>query len=82
MQGMEKQITSKGKQKYKCCTGCYKNFSAKIWDANNGCPNCKWLLKSCNFIEAGLVKTGSPYPCYILNDGNILINNKAVEIIN
>jgi len=70
------------KKKYNCCTKCFKNFPKEIWDKNRGCKFCKWERNDINFEGVGLVNKNSPFPCYISNNGTLLVNGKLVEIIN
>ena len=68
------------KKKFRCCTNCFRNFPEDVWLKNRGCSFCKWEQEECPFDE-GLVKTGDPFPCYIENHGELLINGKLAEVI-
>jgi len=67
------------KKKFCCCTNCFRNFTETIWQKNRGCLFCRWEKPELTFKGLGIVKTGDPFPCYIKNNGRLLINDKQVE---
>jgi len=66
------------KKTFCCCTKCFKNFPENIWKKNRGCLFCKWNKNEASFKNLNIVKPEDPYPCYIENNGQLLINNNTV----
>ena len=65
-------------EKYRLCTHCDTNFPEEVWKKNRGCLFCKWEKDDCPF-DIGVVHKGDPFPCYIENKGNILLNDKPAK---